>query len=510
MHMPHRVRNTSVNEPLPFSDLAAPTRERTAELLPKVLPVSSAMLTQNSELSAALSHYSVLDPLPALALPGNGTPAAQQCRQYHHNASGTLFSLDSDLGEDAGISSARSHQQGFIFSPLDCSMSVKNNFPNFNFHKPVASSPDSIEFFSPPLLEYQSAAVSTRPIAEKEHSMLVSDESLVRLQASCRMPQYVQQQSSTMSALLSQRYVVNMTNDESQRVTDPLTTGHSAGLLDRRLQYVNPSQVLGPGKISTVPVSNKPTFGGSSDNEDDNGELFTGRGGIAMPNDFAYMDESSSDLNAGLHGNREFLGSAHILEGLAGWHQGGSLGRVLGSAILTGEISNRKQNSNLHKISPNMPTLETTEMPRQSLCGSTSDLPANHPFPNMPPESGLSGSVLSRPANPGRTKNDDLNLNAELSKCTNCFTQATPLWRRNPEGRLLCNACGLFLKLHGVVRPLSLKNDTIKKRNRNRADSVAASNFRLSKKSSRKNTLAIPTAAANPANHSIAGGQGVM
>ncbi|KXL51436.1 MAG: hypothetical protein FE78DRAFT_112913, partial [Acidomyces sp. 'richmondensis'] len=50
--------------------------------------------------------------------------------------------------------------------------------------------------------------------------------------------------------------------------------------------------------------------------------------------------------------------------------------------------------------------------------------------------------------------------------CTNCFTQTTPLWRRNPEGHPLCNACGLFLKLHGVVRPLSLKTDVIKKRNR--------------------------------------------
>ncbi|RPA81803.1 global nitrogen regulator protein, partial [Ascobolus immersus RN42] len=50
--------------------------------------------------------------------------------------------------------------------------------------------------------------------------------------------------------------------------------------------------------------------------------------------------------------------------------------------------------------------------------------------------------------------------------CTNCATQTTPLWRRNADGQPLCNACGLFLKLHGVVRPLSLKTDVIKKRNR--------------------------------------------
>ncbi|RCI03197.1 hypothetical protein CU098_011728 [Rhizopus stolonifer] len=50
--------------------------------------------------------------------------------------------------------------------------------------------------------------------------------------------------------------------------------------------------------------------------------------------------------------------------------------------------------------------------------------------------------------------------------CTNCKTGNTPLWRRNPQGQPLCNACGLFLKLHGTVRPLSLKTDVIKKRNR--------------------------------------------
>lgn len=50
--------------------------------------------------------------------------------------------------------------------------------------------------------------------------------------------------------------------------------------------------------------------------------------------------------------------------------------------------------------------------------------------------------------------------------CSNCATSTTPLWRRNPAGQPLCNACGLFLKLHGVVRPLSLKTDVIKKRNR--------------------------------------------
>ncbi|CAI1950864.1 hypothetical protein SEUBUCD650_0E01270 [Saccharomyces eubayanus] len=51
-----------------------------------------------------------------------------------------------------------------------------------------------------------------------------------------------------------------------------------------------------------------------------------------------------------------------------------------------------------------------------------------------------------------------------LIQCFNCKTFKTPLWRRSPEGNTLCNACGLFQKLHGTMRPLSLKSDVIKKR----------------------------------------------
>lgn len=40
--------------------------------------------------------------------------------------------------------------------------------------------------------------------------------------------------------------------------------------------------------------------------------------------------------------------------------------------------------------------------------------------------------------------------------CSNCYTNNTKLWRRNEKGQIVCNACGLYFKLHGVNRPSHL------------------------------------------------------
>nr|XP_022901090.1 transcription factor GATA-4-like isoform X1 [Onthophagus taurus] len=50
--------------------------------------------------------------------------------------------------------------------------------------------------------------------------------------------------------------------------------------------------------------------------------------------------------------------------------------------------------------------------------------------------------------------------------CTNCHTSTTSLWRRNAQGEPVCNACGLYYKLHGVNRPQAMKKESIQTRKR--------------------------------------------
>ncbi|PBC28653.1 GATA-binding factor A [Apis cerana cerana] len=51
-------------------------------------------------------------------------------------------------------------------------------------------------------------------------------------------------------------------------------------------------------------------------------------------------------------------------------------------------------------------------------------------------------------------------------QCANCRTSNTTLWRRNNNGEPVCNACGLYYKLHNVNRPLSMKKEGIQTRKR--------------------------------------------
>ncbi|CAB3411603.1 unnamed protein product [Caenorhabditis bovis] len=43
--------------------------------------------------------------------------------------------------------------------------------------------------------------------------------------------------------------------------------------------------------------------------------------------------------------------------------------------------------------------------------------------------------------------------------CSNCQGTNTTLWRRNQDGEPVCNACGLYYKLHNIPRPVSMKKE---------------------------------------------------
>ncbi|ORZ01233.1 hypothetical protein BCR43DRAFT_486595 [Syncephalastrum racemosum] len=55
---------------------------------------------------------------------------------------------------------------------------------------------------------------------------------------------------------------------------------------------------------------------------------------------------------------------------------------------------------------------------------------------------------------------------AEDQHCANCLQTNTPLWRKNDRGESVCNACGLYAKLHHRDRPPTMRKPKVQKRRR--------------------------------------------
>lgn len=225
-----------------------------------------------------------------------------------------------------------------------------------------------------------------------------------------------------------------------------------------------------------------------------------------MHPEYTPMDDPTLDIHAGLHWDTSLpsqyntmaarypggpprkqvtIGGAEMVSSPQEWTPGGSLGGGHGSAASFNDSRSQGSDPRRQKIPRISSTPNATHLAQQQMLNQRAQS-----SPNSPPESGFSSAAPSRPASPGGSKGGE--VNGVPTTCTNCYTQTTPLWRRNPEGHPLCNACGLFLKLHGVVRPLSLKTDIIKKRNRGSGNAVpvGTASTRASKKASRKNSVA--------------------
>ncbi|ESN96652.1 hypothetical protein HELRODRAFT_145054, partial [Helobdella robusta] len=50
--------------------------------------------------------------------------------------------------------------------------------------------------------------------------------------------------------------------------------------------------------------------------------------------------------------------------------------------------------------------------------------------------------------------------------CSNCSIRSTTMWRKTENGEVVCNACGLYYKLYQKHRPLELKREKIQTRKR--------------------------------------------
>lgn len=58
-------------------------------------------------------------------------------------------------------------------------------------------------------------------------------------------------------------------------------------------------------------------------------------------------------------------------------------------------------------------------------------------------------------------------------ECSHCHTHNTSVWRRSKTGDQLCNACGVYSRLKGKDRPLSLKRNKIKPRSKHTPPSTS-------------------------------------
>lgn len=61
--------------------------------------------------------------------------------------------------------------------------------------------------------------------------------------------------------------------------------------------------------------------------------------------------------------------------------------------------------------------------------------------------------------------NSQLRSSAKMV-CVNCQVTQTSLWRKNEFGKPVCNACGLYEKLHHTQRPVTMRKEQVVRRRR--------------------------------------------
>ncbi|EMC94683.1 hypothetical protein BAUCODRAFT_35909 [Baudoinia panamericana UAMH 10762] len=486
-YVPRHVRKTSIDERRPH--------KRRAEASPQVPPVNSASMVSHDPADEAALHNYTLDPTPTL-LP------LQQPQAQHPPLPFNLSTFD--LDNDPIINSAGPMQQHFTFSPVGSPSFTGSPF-NQLYHQGTSMAPlQSISTFqSPQHSAYPSTVSTPQPMAESGDSIFFGGGgsqlhpghgSMSNFQHRSLNPPSVQSQQP-------QQFIFNPNAETMFSAISSSTPSHA---------FSNPTfQVPGPldmpqgvsGDFNQQTAMQLPhhdnmfSFGGDSDEDEEaaqvhDSQMFMQQGypqmdgsGMEMPGNYQWeismpeQYQQNAQYLGGPPRKAVTIGSTEMIPS-PDWDDG--LHRGHGSTASVSDIRNRGGDPRTRKIPRTTSTPNTVGMATGMFSIRTQSSPSS------PPESGFASTVPSRPGSP-RQGGDNGGV---PTTCTNCFTQTTPLWRRNPEGHPLCNACGLFLKLHGVVRPLSLKTDVIKKRNRGSGNSGPVGSSRSKKGSSRKNSVA--------------------
>ncbi|KAK4102104.1 hypothetical protein N658DRAFT_485482 [Parathielavia hyrcaniae] len=473
-YLPRHQRKTSIDE------TGQRTRKRPANFSPHVPAVNSGLTANGLDADSDLHEYSLehLHQAPA--------PVTQQ-----PNAAGMTFPLDSfRMESDPIITSAGPFQQNFSFSPANSPM-VPND-PYSGLYNGSSMPPSSLggDLYSPTGSAYQSTVSTPHPMTEGEGFYFGS---------SMDMRQPRQQTFRTlhpgMGNAMNQQFPYAGNGNLMFPAASTGSENPPTFAAPSAFGHIDPTRVFQqelPSRSSAAGLSQDSMFSFGADSDDEEGGAFADRN-IPIPQDFSPQpvedsgfDSSSLGWDPSLPGNFSMQAARYpagpprkqvtiggtttdYVEASGDW-EGGGLNRSQSQSF-------RTANGRLGRVprTASTPGLANRGHPFDRLAQSNPNSP-----PADPNAGGYSSVTPSRPSSPhpasrhGSTTNlqaagngqGDMNASSTPTTCTNCFTQTTPLWRRNPEGQPLCNACGLFLKLHGVVRPLSLKTDVIKKRNR--------------------------------------------
>ena len=496
-----------------LTELSLQTRKRPANFSPIVAPVNANSSANRLDPDAELNDYS-LD--TTTSTNATNAPPQQQARQHRNgNNPGGPFPIDTiNVENENSISSAGPFQQTFGFSPSSSPMASHGAFPIYNQSSLSQSHLNGNDIYSPTASAFRSAVSTPHPLTDQG-----GDSSLFN-----GMSRNQTFHAVTMSTSVGPQFMYS-TNGNPLFTTgpsaDPTTTSFNAPFGAHIDPTVFQAEDVIRSPIGRGTETNMFNFGPESDEDE-----------TALPDknmglDFSPMEETSMAWDPSLPGQ---------FSTQAARYPGGAPKRVTMGRTKTEYVDSNgdwdsavgHSQSQSFQCNNQQKLLRTTSTPTANTAGGANPLNGMaQSKPSSPPPgatgtmSGFSSVAPSRPSSPPGSKHGsatNLQTVAPASSgndsggtsgdgnapttCTNCFTKTTPLWRRNPEGQPLCNACGLFLKLHGVVRPLSLKTDVIKKRNRGSGSSLpvggsgARSRKNASSAASRRNSTIAMSAGA--------------